>query len=66
MAGSNKEWLLAIGRRLRAEYDAVKAPIPERLAALVEELEIDTDAEAEAVHHPMDRVRATRGGRPSA
>jgi hypothetical protein len=34
-----REWLLMIGRRLRAEYEAVKAPIPERLAALVKQLE---------------------------
>src|SRR5262249_13445297 len=34
-----KEWLLAIGQRLRAEYAAVGDPIPERLAALVARLE---------------------------
>lgn len=32
-------WLLAIGRRLRAEYAALEEPIPERLAALVAQLE---------------------------
>jgi hypothetical protein len=32
-------WLLAIGRRLRAEYAALDEPIPERLAALVAQLE---------------------------
>ena len=32
-------WLLAIGRRLRAEYDAVKEPVPERLVALIKQLE---------------------------
>ena len=31
--------MLAIGRRLRAEYDAVTEPVPERLAALIKELE---------------------------
>jgi Anti-sigma factor NepR len=31
--------MLAIGRRLRAEYDAVAEPVPERLAALVKQLE---------------------------
>ncbi len=36
------EWLLAIGRRLRADYDAVKEPVPERLAALVKQLETET------------------------
>jgi Anti-sigma factor NepR len=43
------EWLLAIGRRLRADYDAVKEPVPERLAALVMQLEtgtVRTDAPA--------------------
>jgi hypothetical protein len=34
-----REWLLMIGRRLRAEYEAVNAPVPERLAALVKQLE---------------------------
>ena len=34
-----KEWLLAIGQRLRAEYAAVGDPIPDRLAALVAQLE---------------------------
>jgi hypothetical protein len=33
------EWLLMIGQRLRAEYEAVKEPVPERLAALVKQLE---------------------------
>jgi Anti-sigma factor NepR len=32
-----REWLLAIGRRLRADYDALKEPVPERLAALVKQ-----------------------------
>jgi hypothetical protein len=36
------EWLLAIGRRLRADYDALKEPVPERLAALVKQLEAGT------------------------
>jgi Anti-sigma factor NepR len=36
------EWLLAIGRRLRADYDALKEPVPERLAALVKQLETET------------------------
>ena len=34
-----RAWLLAIGRRLRAEYDAVKEPLPPRLAELVKQLE---------------------------
>jgi hypothetical protein len=32
-------WLLKIGQRLRAEYAAVEQPVPERLAALIKELE---------------------------
>jgi hypothetical protein len=32
-------WLLEIGRRLRAEYTAVQEPVPERLAALIKQLE---------------------------
>jgi hypothetical protein len=32
-------WLLLIGRRLRAEYDAVAEPVPDRLAALIQQLE---------------------------
>jgi len=34
-----KAWLLAIGRRLRAEYDAVAEPVPERLDTLIRQLE---------------------------
>ena len=34
-----KEWLLAIGRRLRVEYDAIAEPVPPRLAALVKQFE---------------------------
>jgi Anti-sigma factor NepR len=36
-------WLLLIGRRLRAEYDAVAEPVPERLAALIQQLETSTE-----------------------
>jgi hypothetical protein len=32
-------WLLAIGRRLQAEYEVVSEPVPERLAALLRRLE---------------------------
>jgi hypothetical protein len=33
-------WLLEIGQRLRAEYDdMLTAPLPERLAALLKQLE---------------------------
>ena len=33
-------WLLAIGRRLRVEYDAIAEPMPPHLAALVKQLEM--------------------------
>jgi hypothetical protein len=32
-------WLLAIGRTLRTELDAVEQPVSERLAALLKELD---------------------------
>jgi hypothetical protein len=35
-----RAWLLAIGRRLRVEYDAMAEPVPPRLAALVKQLEM--------------------------
>jgi len=41
-----REWLLAIGQRLRAEYAALGDPIPERLAALVAQLEAPPAAAA--------------------
>jgi len=34
-----KAWLLEIGLRLRAEYDAAAEPVPPRLLALVRQLE---------------------------
>lgn len=39
------EWLLHIGRRLRAEYDDIIAatPLPERMASLLEQLEKAVD-----------------------
>ncbi len=33
------KWLLTIGQQLRAEYPAVEEPVPERLAALLEQVE---------------------------
>jgi hypothetical protein len=38
-----RAWLLAIGRRLRVEYDAIAEPVPPRLAALVKQLETPED-----------------------
>ncbi len=34
-----RAWLLAIGRRLRADYEATAEPIPPRLAELVNQLD---------------------------
>jgi hypothetical protein len=39
LAPERKAWLLAIGRRLRADYDALREPVPEGLAALIRKLE---------------------------
>ena len=39
MLPHQRAWLLAIGRRLRADYDATAEPIPPRLAELVKQLE---------------------------
>ena len=39
MLPHQRAWLLAIGRRLRADYDATAEPIPPRLAELVNQLE---------------------------
>jgi hypothetical protein len=36
---ARRPWLLAIGRTLRAEQNAVEQPVSERLAALLKELE---------------------------
>jgi hypothetical protein len=32
-------WLLVIGRRLKAQYDAIAMPVPSALAVLLEQLE---------------------------
>jgi hypothetical protein len=42
LSGRRSAWLLEIGRHLRAEYDAVLASVPSRLAALVDRLERST------------------------
>jgi hypothetical protein len=47
-------WLLAIGRRLRVEYDAIAEPVPPRLAALVKQLVgQETSRPAMAADHPV-------------
>jgi hypothetical protein len=39
-----RQWLLGIGRQLQAEYDDAvgAAPVPERIASLLKQLETDT------------------------
>jgi hypothetical protein len=39
-----RTWLLTIGRRLKADYDAIADPVPPRLAALVKQLEMPSIA----------------------
>ena len=41
-----RTWLLAIGRHLKADYDATAEPVPPRLAALVKRLEMSSTAES--------------------
>jgi hypothetical protein len=53
-----RAWLLAIGRRLRVEYDAIAEPVPSRLAALVKQLEapaqrIVQETSTPAADHPV-------------
>src|SRR4051812_42228261 len=47
--------LLAVGRRLRADYDATAEAIPPRLAELVNQLERPIDSP------PLPRKRSSRG-----
>jgi hypothetical protein len=44
LVGSRSAWLSAIGNSLKAEYDAAAAPLPSRLAALVEQLKTQDHA----------------------
>jgi hypothetical protein len=55
-----RAWLLALGRRLRVEYDAIAEPVPPRLAALVKQLEMpaegsgrETSRSAMTADHPV-------------
>jgi hypothetical protein len=50
-----KAWLLAIGRRLRADYDALREPVPEGLAALIRKLEQRSAADAAAAAESKKR-----------
>jgi len=54
-----KAWLLAIGQRLKAEYDASAQPVPPRLAALVKKLEAPAVASAPESAPP---ARGSAGG----
>jgi hypothetical protein len=50
-------WLLTIGRTLRAELDAVKQPVSERLAAVLKELERPTASAQQLLVPGMGRQR---------
>ncbi|MFL6830969.1 MAG: hypothetical protein ACJ8F0_00150 [Xanthobacteraceae bacterium] len=39
LACDRRAWLSALGQSLKAQYDALAAPVPPRLAALVRQLE---------------------------
>ena len=59
-----RAWLLAIGRRLRAEYDAVKEPLPPRLADLVKQLEQhEKESPAQQPSRPEDAAPPPRAAR---
>ena len=58
LPGDGTAWLLAIGQRLRAEYAALKEPIPERLTALLSQLEKQEQRQgAGHLRSPADEVR---------
>jgi len=57
----HRPWLLAIGQHLKAEYDAVREPVPPRLAALVRQFEAaakESGAETESEAKPRKRNTA--------
>ncbi len=51
-------WLLAIGERLRAEYDSWTEPLPERLAVLIAQLEILAGMGTDPRHAASDKSRS--------
>jgi hypothetical protein len=57
-----RAWLLAIGRRLRVEYDAIADPVPPRLAALVKQLQTPAQRIGEGTSRPA--MAADRPVRP--
>jgi hypothetical protein len=46
-------WLLAIGRRLRVEYDAISEPVPPHLVALVKQLEMPAQGSGQETRSAM-------------
>ena len=56
---NSRPWLLAIGQNLRAEYEAVREPVPPRLAALVRQFEaLAKESNAEAGSKSRKRKKA--------
>jgi hypothetical protein len=55
-----RAWLLAIGRRLRVEYDAIAEPVPPRLAALVKQLETPAQGIGQETSRPawLETIRS--------
>ena len=51
---ARRPWLLAIGQWLRTEQNAVEQPVPERLAALLKELEEPPPASAQQIRTHCD------------
>jgi hypothetical protein len=54
-----RAWLLAIGRRLRVEYDAIAEPVPPRLAALVNQLETPAQGSGEVGPPSLQTTRCS-------
>jgi hypothetical protein len=61
MPEDRKAWLLAIGQRLKAEYDASAQPVPPRLAALVKKLEAPGVASVPESAPRADRIEEPSG-----
>ena len=62
LPGEGTARLLAIGRRLRAEYAALEEPIPERLTALLAQLEKQEQRQAGHPRSSADEVRQHHRG----
>jgi hypothetical protein len=61
---SRRTWLLAIGQGLRVEYAANEEPVPECLAALLNQVEMPQDHAviASEVPRPKPRQRSASAG----